>query len=543
MSRPRVRSLICLAALTCAVSLALPALAGAAITVNTTADQAPSASSCQGVPGDCSLRQAISWAGELADGTVILPAGHYTLTLKDVEEEANESGDLDITNGSQVQILGAGARNTVIDAAGLEERVFDVHPTASLVLSRLTVTGGEALDRDGGGILSYKASLTLDQVAVRGSTSTKEGAGGGLFVEESEVFIDASLIAENLNSGNGGGVYSEESELALLNSTIANNVVDTSLYPEHPGWGAYGGGLEAYDGFVALQNVTIAGNSIRDGNGGGQGLGAGLWVEAEESEVLNTIVYGNTGEDVQSSAQCAETEASLRLQSAGHNLEQEAPADAQRCFETPTDLIGDPRLGPLANNGGETDTLALLTGSPAINAADAGRCPGTDQRGLPRPSLGGCDIGAFEVQPTPSPKPPVVSPAPVLTPPAISRKGKVVVKKAGKTFRVKPGFTVSCPATDPTCTGSIKVKAPKAKAKGAGTSAAKKVLIGKATFSVAPGKTKKLSLKLNAKGAKMLRLLGKVRGTFAVTSHAGTGPAATAQATLKLKLPPSPRKR
>jgi hypothetical protein len=535
MSRVRVGSLIC-AALACTVSLALPAFAGAAITVNTTADQAPSASSCQGVPGDCSLRQAISWASELSDGTIILPAGYYSLTLSNVEGEDDHSGDLDIPNGSKIQILGAGARSTVIDATGLGERVIDVHPTASLVLSRLTVSGGEAIGDSGGGIYTYKADLSLDQVAVRGNTATKSGSGGGLYVEESKVSITASLIADNRNSGDGGGIYSEETQLSLLNSTIANNEVNTSLYPENPSWGAYGGGLEAYDGSLTLQNVTVAGNSIRDGNGGGEGEGAGLLVETEKGEILNTIVYGNTATDVKFFAQCAPREESFRLRSAGHNLEQEPPAGEQRCFETPTDLIGNPLLGPLADNGGETDTFALLTGSAAINAADAGRCPNTDQRGLPRPSLGGCDIGAFEVQPVPP------APAPLITAPTIGRKGKVVVKKAGKTFLVKPGFSVTCPATDPTCTGTIKVSAPKPKVKSAGTSAAKKVLIGKASFSIAPGKTKKLSLKLNTKGAKMLRLLGKVRGSFVVTSHAGTGPAATAKATLKLKLPPNPRR-
>jgi hypothetical protein len=70
--------------------------------------------------------------------------------------------------------------------------------------------------------------------------------------------------------------------------------------------------------------------------------------------------------------------------------------------EDGTDLIGvDPMLGPLANNGGPTETQALLAGSPAIDAADprppadhATRCPTTDQRGVAR--NGRCDIGAFE---------------------------------------------------------------------------------------------------------------------------------------------------
>jgi hypothetical protein len=67
----------------------------------------------------------------------------------------------------------------------------------------------------------------------------------------------------------------------------------------------------------------------------------------------------------------------------------------------------DPVLGPLANNGGTTQTHALLPGSPAIDAGSSGGCRdnvgaqlATDQRGFPRPALGGsalrCDIGAFE---------------------------------------------------------------------------------------------------------------------------------------------------
>jgi hypothetical protein len=537
MSRTRVRSLISVAALACAVTMALPALAGAAITVNTTVDNPPSAFSCKGVPGDCSLRQAISWAGETSDGTVVLPAGHYQLTLTGAEEEANQSGDLD--TGSKVQINGAGARTTVIDARGLGDRVFDVHENGSLGLSRLTVTGGEAINVSGGGIRVEEGSLNLDQVAVKDNVSTEEGAGGGISARLATLTISSSLIAGNRNSGDGGGIFVETGKshpatTTIVNSTIANNVVDTSLYPDHEGWGAYGGGIEA-SGKVVMQNVTVAGNSIRDGNGGGEGEGAGLGIYTEESEFVNTIVYGNTASDVEFLAQCNPLEPEERLISAGHNLEQQPPAGEQRCFETSSDLIADPRLGPLADNGSETDTMALLDGSAAFNAADAARCPATDQRGLPRPSLGGCDIGAFEVQPVPPPPPPVI------TAPTIKRKGKVVVKKAGKTFLVKPGFLVTCPATDPTCTGTIKVRAPKLKVKSAGTSAAKKVLIGKAKFSVSPGKTKKLSLKLNSKGAKMLRLAGKLRAQFEVSSRAGTGPVATSKATLKLKLPAKPR--
>ena len=60
----------------------------------------------------------------------------------------------------------------------------------------------------------------------------------------------------------------------------------------------------------------------------------------------------------------------------------------------------NPLLGPLADNGGPTQTRALLVGSPAINGALASTCPAADQRGVSRPQLGACDIGAFELSAT-----------------------------------------------------------------------------------------------------------------------------------------------
>jgi hypothetical protein len=73
-------------------------------------------------------------------------------------------------------------------------------------------------------------------------------------------------------------------------------------------------------------------------------------------------------------------------------------------------LDGDPRLGPLAANGGPTLTFAPGPGSAAIDALAGAACPATDQRGLPRPRLGGCDAGAVEVQPPAAGAPPGASP-------------------------------------------------------------------------------------------------------------------------------------
>ena len=60
------------------------------------------------------------------------------------------------------------------------------------------------------------------------------------------------------------------------------------------------------------------------------------------------------------------------------------------------DTFPDPKLGPLADNGGPTLTMALLPGSPAIDAGNTSLAPTTDQRGFPRPAGLAADIGAFE---------------------------------------------------------------------------------------------------------------------------------------------------
>jgi hypothetical protein len=89
--------------------------------------------------------------------------------------------------------------------------------------------------------------------------------------------------------------------------------------------------------------------------------------------------------------------------SLGHNLV--GATNDSSGFTAPGDLAGskaspiDPKLGPLADNGGPTLTMALLPGSPAIDAGDTATAPPTDQRGIPRPFSLAADIGAFELWP------------------------------------------------------------------------------------------------------------------------------------------------
>lgn len=383
---------------------AVPALSGAAtFNVNTTTDNPPSASECQGVASDCSLRQAIDSANTTGGvNTVVVPAGTYDLTLEAEGGNGIENGDLNVTD-ENLTIQGAGARQTVIDAGQIEDRVIRLEGASALALAGLTVTGGRTSD-DGGGIYAGEGVLSLSGVAVTDNESFESGYGGGLYSEGPVLAIVDSVFSDNRNSGDGGALTFYGGELILEDSTLADNVVDTALFPGSPGWGAYGGAMEGDAQHLTMKNTTISGNEIIDGNGGEDGSGAAIEGEFATYEVVNSIIADNTGTEVSEPDQCTATLGSL-----GHNLEFEEPAGEIRCFEEPTDIVADPLLAALADNGGETDTVALSAGSPAIDAGDAALCLPTDQRGFARPVGAGCDIGAFEF----SAAPPVTPVTPV----------------------------------------------------------------------------------------------------------------------------------
>jgi hypothetical protein len=101
----------------------------------------------------------------------------------------------------------------------------------------------------------------------------------------------------------------------------------------------------------------------------------------------STCIFANTvGVNVSQDSQSTFT-------SLGHNLFTDKPTVSL----DPTDLTNtDPLLGTLADNGGPTSTMALLPGSPAIDAGAAVAGVTTDQRGISRPQGAAPDIGAFE---------------------------------------------------------------------------------------------------------------------------------------------------
>ncbi len=197
--------------------------------------------------------------------------------------------------------------------------------------------------------------------------------GGGLIVAEA-ITIRSSTVSGNLASAPaaGGGGIAIEGETTILNSTFSGN--------RARGATAIGGGILADDD-LATTHVTLARNRAR--------LGGGLYRQSGPTRLQATLVGLNRGTD--GSPDCSGSVISL-----GRNL----IAKPAGCTVTPnaTDRTGvAPKLGPLASNGGPTQTILLLAGSPALNWIPAAECAvARDQRGVARPQGRKCDIGATE---------------------------------------------------------------------------------------------------------------------------------------------------
>jgi len=190
--------------------------------------------------------------------------------------------------------------------------------------------------------------------------------------------------------GVGGGICAGE-WLLLTNCTIVGNSGGKGGYGGFlysNAHGGNGGGIYSCSTNEVIVACTFASNSVGfGGSNGTNGIGGGICSAAVGGPVLlNSIVALNIGDS---------PDVAGAFQSHGYNL---IGVDSSSSgFSAPGDLVGlDPKIGPLADNGGPTLTMALQPGSPAIDAGAAIGAPVTDQRGVPRPQGAGVDIGAFE---------------------------------------------------------------------------------------------------------------------------------------------------
>jgi HYR domain len=285
---------------------------------------------------------------------------------------------------------GTGRIGTVISSASAGDTIMfscsgTIPLSSTLTISKnLTLDGsGQTVTLDGGNsvrvlFVNSGVTFTLNALTIAHGRPHNQENGGGLLNETgSTVSISNSTFANNsANSfGIGGGLYNHGGTVSISNSTFANNVAPT---------GGFGGGLQN-DGTMSISNSTFANNSAP--------TGGGLSNNIHTLTIRGSIVANNTGGNCRGGT----------LTDQGYNLSSDSS-----CGFTGTGSLQntDPKLDPngLQNNGGPTQTIALQSGSPAIDHIPAASCPATDQRGVTRPDDGEttCDIGAYEfVDPPP----------------------------------------------------------------------------------------------------------------------------------------------
>ncbi|WP_119353603.1 choice-of-anchor Q domain-containing protein [Azohydromonas sediminis] len=285
--------------------------------------------------------------------------------------------------------------------------------TFSLTLTDVIVDSNSA-QGDGGGIYTA-AAMTATNVVVSNNTSTTNG--GGIY-NEGNTTIAASTIKGNTAEGGGGffGTGSNVVNIAgvtfsgnhavgggaisgragvtmrIVNSTISGNT------GSDVGAGVYTNGV------AELRFVTIA-NNLAGADSPTAGSGVNTFPSGSASVTLkNVLLAGNKkgwfeGMDDETiaalpSANCGSTSGTPAIESRGHNLSSDDSCDD--IFTVAGDLNNtDPKLGPLDDNGGPTQTHALAADSPALGAGEDEADITTDQRGEPRDSPP--DIGAFEL--------------------------------------------------------------------------------------------------------------------------------------------------
>jgi Big-like domain-containing protein len=403
-------------------------------TVNSLADLNPP-------PGSMTLRQAILAAN--ADGNH--DANHPDVINFSVAGTIALNSQLPSLTGS-VSIQGPGSLTVLGD--GLGDRILSVAPGAAAAISGLTLDGNKQLN--GGIAVGAAASLSLQNAVVQNALAVANG--GAIDNEGGTVSVDLSRFLNDIAVGFGGGIANMGGALTVSRSTFDGdqtiNYSGGGIYDVASATGgggtltvsastfsnnvasSYGGGLELAGGAVAtvvdstfsqnfaatggggialarsiaaepptialtLSGSTLAGNSTVVGGAGGGGLYVAPVANATATATLrDTIVagslLGNAPSDVFGALDPA---SAFNLIGDGIGLTGISNGVHGNQVGTDAALI-DPKLGPLENNGGPTFTMALLPGSPALDAGSGEATTDTDQRGVARGHV--TDIGAYQ---------------------------------------------------------------------------------------------------------------------------------------------------
>ncbi|XOV76676.1 MAG: right-handed parallel beta-helix repeat-containing protein [Phycisphaerales bacterium] len=354
---------------------------------------------------------------------IYLSEGTYTLSLTGANEDDGLTGDLDIHG--DIRIKGQGVNATFIDAAEID-RVFDVHPGASLLLEDLSVRNGFASGGiNNGGNIRSAGTLVLIDCEIFGGGMDGAYGGGGVFnggdfyavrtsfransafgggglqaADSGSTFIDRCRISSNAaTGGNGGGVaVREQATASFVNTALYFNSADD-----------FGGGmLLDTNSSVDIRYCTITRNDANEAGAPGSGFGGGIFLSAPPDLTLASTVVADNESDGTPNDFSGIAEPELNLE--GYCFFG-TPNDGTYTVtgdQTGTTFGGDAQLEPIIEGLFTIIGYRPASTSPLIDSADPFVFPASDQLSQPRPANIGpgsaiADIGAIERQPLPCP--------------------------------------------------------------------------------------------------------------------------------------------
>ncbi|HVF46494.1 MAG TPA: choice-of-anchor Q domain-containing protein [Pyrinomonadaceae bacterium] len=349
---------------------------GRLFTVNDTSDSSdavPGDLSCADADGRCTLRAAIQEVNAAPE--VRRDVINFVLPQQAVIDLTQ--GELSVT-ARFVTVVGPGARRLTIrrSSAASNFRIFNLAGGQNLYVIRgLTIANGSGGSEPGGGAIRVGsgANLTLTEATVTGNGAAN---GGGIF-NEGTMEITRSVFAGNSAAGQGSGIFFGQggaifnapgSHVRISNTTITSNS------------GVVGGAIYNH-GTLTLANDTVSHNSTSASAAAIHNTPSGT------VNPINTIIAANGSATI--------TALSGSFTSFGNNLVTDARNSSGFVNGVMNDKVSnndaiDAGLGPLADNGGPTDTRALLTGSPAIDAGNG--CVFNGQCNLPQTSPPGAPL-------------------------------------------------------------------------------------------------------------------------------------------------------
>jgi RTX calcium-binding nonapeptide repeat (4 copies) len=383
-------------------------------TVNTLGDPGPG--------GTTSLRQAIAAAnGDAALDRVLFASGLTgTIHLTGTKIDFNQPLDIE----------GPGADQLTIDGA-LVGHMFDFYPFPvgkQFTIAGLTLSGvnNTSAFSDGGAIIDNSGALTIRRSVITGNSVTDQG--GAIFEYHSGAsltVIDSTLTGNSAAQGGAIGTYgtnpADQPSMTIVNSTISGNHATTAAIPGEGG-GIFGGAA------VNVQNSTLANNTATLRGGALRLAGSVATADIKDSTISGNSAGSNGGGTY---GQPAATPALADTIIAGNSAPSGGP-DLSGLFSARFSIIGDPagatisepvagsnqlgvnpQLGPLAANGGPTETMLPAASSPALDQGSSFALA-SDQRGEARPfdfptlansgaaGADGADIGAVEIEVLPT---------------------------------------------------------------------------------------------------------------------------------------------